>query len=339
MKKNKMLHLSGYFDLNFGDDMMMKLVVRSLPEVTFAVEETVDSPLLAEANVVALSQQDCAELPKLVVIGCGFMINNKNALLTELIWFLKGRSPGDFCLGCNMEPLDHPVKRFLIGRKMNQFKLITCRDRASYRWLRRYTRKPEIHRLPDLLFSIPDEWLPANETPDKLGISLMHRTGDREDCDYYRTMARTADKWIQETGKDVILMAFDTGSENDLFACESVRALMENPERVQIVAHHDCTEIPAAFSRCEKIIAARFHAMVLALRMGIPFYPLVFREKGRNLLKDIRFPFAFSDLDNIDSASLDAFLLQQQTPLQLEKDLHARAKEHTKLLERHITSA
>ena len=334
-----MLHLTGYFDQNFGDDMMMKLVVRSLPEITFAVEDTVDSPILAESNVIIQSPQDCAVLPKLVVIGCGFMINNKDALLTELIWFLKGRSPGDFCLGCNMEPLDHPVKRFLIGRKMNKFKLITCRDRASDRWLRRYTQKPEIHRLPDLLFSIPDEWLPANEAPDKLGISLMHRPGDRDDCTYYRTMARIADKWILETGKDVILMAFDTGSENDLFACESVKALMENPRKVQIVAHHDCTEIPAAFSCCEKIIAARFHAMVLALRMGIPFYPLIFREKGRNLLKDIRFPFAFSDLDDIDSASLDAFLLQKQTPLHLEKDLHERAKEHTKLLKRHITSA
>ena len=37
MEKNKMLHLTGYFDRNFGDDMMMKQVVRSLPEVTIAV--------------------------------------------------------------------------------------------------------------------------------------------------------------------------------------------------------------------------------------------------------------------------------------------------------------
>lgn len=31
------VYLTGYFDRNFGDDMMMKLVVRSLPEITFLV--------------------------------------------------------------------------------------------------------------------------------------------------------------------------------------------------------------------------------------------------------------------------------------------------------------
>ena len=336
-KKNK-IYLTGYFDLNFGDDMMMKLVVRSLPEVTFAVEETVNSPILAEPNVIAQCFEDCTLLPKLVVIGCGFMINNKNALITEMIWFLKGQHPGDFCLGCNIEPLNSLVKRFLISRKMNKFKLITCRDQVSDRWLRKYTRNPKIHRLPDILFSIPDEWLPKRKVQNKLGISLMHRPGDREDCAYYRIMAEAADEWIRTTGKDVILMAFDTGSENDLFACEAVKARMEYPEHVQIIAHHDCTEIPEAFSCCEKIIAARFHAMVLSLRMGISFYPLVFREKARNLLKDIHYPFASCELDHIDTTSLRTFLLEPQSPYRLEKDIYERAKVHTKLLKEHITS-
>ena len=331
-----MLHLTGYFDRNFGDDMMMKLVVRSLPEVIFALDETVDSPILAESNVVALSPQDCAALPKLVVTGSGFMINNREALITELVWFLKGRSPGDFCLGCNMEPLDDPVKRFLIGRKMNKFKLITCRDSASYDWLRRHTRRPVIHRLPDLLFSIPDEWLPVQNKPDKLGISLMHRTGDREDCAYYRTMANLADEWVRETGKNVILMAFDTGREDDLFACNAVSALMEHPENVQIAVHQDCTQIPEAFSHCEKIIAGRFHAMVLALRMQIPVYPMIFREKGRNLLKDLEFPYDYCGMDDIDTASLRAFLLGAQTPYRLDKEIMLRAREHTKRLLDHI---
>ena len=333
---NKKIHLIGYFDQNFGDDMMMKLVVRSLPDVTFSVHEKVVSPIVTEPNVIVQSQWDCEVLPKLVVIGSGFMINSRRVLLLELAAFLKRQSPGDFCLGCNMEPLDDPLKRFLIGRKMNKFKLITCRDSASYDWLRRHTRRPEIHRLPDLLFSIPDEWLPVQNKPDKLGISLMHRTGDREDCAYYRTMAKLADEWIRENGKNVILMAFDTGREDDLFACTAVKGLMEYPGMVQIAAHHDCTQIPEAFSHCEKIIAGRFHAMVLALRMQIPVYPLIFREKGRNLLKDLEFPYDYCEMDDIDTASLRAFLLGSQTPYRLDKEIILRAREHTKRLLEHI---
>lgn len=326
------IHLTGYFDRNFGDDMMMKLVVRSLPEITFLVEDTADTPLLTEPNVVQKDREICCRFPKLVVTGSGFMINTRAALKTELLWFLKGRHPGEYCLGCNMEPLDDPLKRFLISRKLNKFKLITCRDQASYRWLLQNTRKPEIHCLPDILFSLPEEWLPQVKSPNKLGISMMHRAGDREDCAYYRAMAEIADEWVRKTGKGVLLMAFDTGKEDDLFACRAVQALMQFPDRTEIVAHRDGTEIPAAFARCEKVIGARFHSMVLALRMGIQLYPLIFREKARNLLEDIQYPFPACDLDVIDNVSLRDFITSDQNPYPLKKNIYARANEHVQLI-------
>lgn len=330
--QTKCIHLTGYFDRNFGDDMMMKLVVRSMPEITFLVDATADTPLLTEPNVVQKNREDCLRFPKLVVTGSGFMINTRAALQTELLWFLRGHRPGDYCLGCNMEPLGNPVKRFLIRRKMNKFKLITCRDQASYQWLCRNTRKPKVYCLPDILFSLPDQWLPQIKSPNKLGISMMHRVGDREDCAYYRAMAEIADEWILKTGKGVLLMAFDTGKEDDVFACRRVQSLMRFSDRTEIVGHTDGTEIPEAFAQCEKVIAARFHATVLALRMGIPVYPLIFREKARNLLRDLRYPGPFCDLDGIDNISLRDFVISDQHPYPLKKDIYARASEHARLL-------
>lgn len=334
MKQHKRLHLTGYFDSNFGDDLMMKLVVRSLPEITFVIEDNVQTPILSEVNVISQNRGVCALLPKLIVTGCGFMINNHTALKTEILWWLKGYNPGDYCLGCNIEPLDTSIKRFLISRKMDKFKLITCRDQVSYSWLRKNTRHPEIHALPDILFSFPDEWIPKVDVPDKLGISMMRRAGDSADCAYYRTMAEIADEWIRKTGKGVILMAFDTGIEDDLFACQAVKALMNFSDHAEIAAHRDGTEIPAAFARCEKIIGARFHAIVLALRMEKQLYPLIFREKARNLLRDIQYPFPVCDLDHIDTTSLRTFLAETQTPYHLGQDIYVRANEHAQLLKR-----
>ena len=330
------IHLTGYFDRNFGDDMMMKLVVCGLPEITFLVEETADTPLLTEPNVAQADRETCRRCPQLVVTGSGFMINTKAAFRTELLRFLKGHHPGDYCLGCNIEPLNSPTKRFFIRRKLNKFQLITCRDQASYRWLLDNTRKPEIHCLPDILFSLPEEWLPRRGNPEMLGISMMHRLGDREDCAYYRAMAEIADEWIQKNGKGVILMAFDTGKEDDVFACRAVRKLMRFPHRTEIVTHTDGTEIPAAFARCEKIIGARFHSIVLALRMGIPVYPLIFREKARNLLKDLQYPFPSCDLDTVDRSSLRKFLVSGQAPYPLEQDVRVRAGEHIRLLKQRL---
>lgn len=325
------IHLSGYFDRNFGDDMMMKLVVRSLPEITFLVADTADTPILSEPNVARAEYKVCRRFPKLIVTGSGFMINTKAAFKAELQHFLKGHHPGDYCLGCNIEPLDSPLKRFLIRKKLNKFKLITCRDQASYHWLCHNVRKPQIHCLPDLLFSIPDEWLPAVKEPGKLGISMMHRVGDSKDCAYYRAMADAADQWVRETGNGVILMAFDTGKEDDLFACRAVQALMQFPEKVQIVTHWDGTEIPAAFAQCKKIIGARFHCMVLALRMGIPFFPVIFREKMRNLILDLHYPVSGCEIDCIDHQAVSEFLQEKQPEFILWEN-NSAAKEHALLL-------
>jgi polysaccharide pyruvyl transferase WcaK-like protein len=224
----------------------------------------------------------------------------------------------------------------LIGRKLTKFRLITCRDQVSYHWLLRNTRKPEIYCLPDILFSLPEEWLPRVKAPNKLGISMMHRAGDRENCAYYRAMAEIADEWIRKTGKDVLLMAFDTGKEDDVFACRRVQSLMQFPHRTEIISHTEGTEIPEAFAQCEKIIGARFHATVLALRMGIPVYPLIFREKVRNLLKDLQFPFPSCDLDAIDHASLHDFLESDQNPHPLKQEIRTRAREHVQLFKQHF---
>ena len=336
MKDQKRIHLTGYFDSNFGDDMMMKLVVRSLPDITFVIDKTVYTPILNEPNVITGSREECSQLQKLVVTGCGFMIENKSALKTELIRFLKKHSPGDYCLGCNIEPLKGPLKRLLISRKLNKFKLITCRDQASYKWIRKSARRPQVYCLPDILFSLPDEWLPKSKEADSLGISLMHRANDREDCDYYRAMADIADEWILKTGKNVILMAFDSGKEDDLFACHAVRSLMKYPDRTEIVSHREGGEIPQAFSRCERIIGARFHAIVLALRMNIPVFPIIFRKKVRNLLNDLQWQSPVCDLDNIDKASLYAFIAEPQVPYLLKEDITVRSNEHTRLLKQQL---
>lgn len=332
MKQHKKIHLTGYFDSNFGDDLMMKLVVRSLPEITFVIDDSVQTPILNEVNVIQENREKCALLPKLVVIGCGFMINNKKSLKTEIVWFLRGRKTGDYCLGCNIEPLDSPMKRFLIGKKMDKFKLITCRDHASDYWLRKNTSHAKIHCFPDILFSIPEEWLPKTDASDKLGISMMHRAGDEVDCEYYRTMAELADEWVRKTGKDVILMAFDSGEEDDVFACQAVKSLMEFSNHAEIIAHKDGTEILTAFGQCEKIIAARFHATVLAFRMGKQLYPLIFRDKVRNLLKDLQYPYSMCNLDDIDKASLMNFLESNQPPYYVDKDVFVRASQHVQVL-------
>lgn len=304
------IQLSGYFDNNFGDDYMMKIIVNSLPEIDFVIDEreTVNPVICEEHNLKIERITDKSQYPKLLVTGCGFMINSKTALFTELIYFLKQKHMGDYCLGCNIEPLGNCIKRWLIIRKLNKFRLVVCRDKKSLSWLYKYVAKPQKEYLPDILFGLPDEWLPSKKTEEKLGISLMHRAGDSNDCKYYKEMAEIADFWIESKGKGVILMAFDSGSENDVYSCECVKKLMKHSKMAEIAVHKNGREIFEAYSKCSKVIGARFHSAVLALKMGLPFFPIIYREKMKNLIGDLKYPIYGCEIEKINLKSIKKFL-------------------------------
>lgn len=304
------VQLSGYFDNNFGDDYMLKTIVNALPNVDFVIDENENKKpvILEEDNVKTEKITNKSKYPKLIVTGSGFMINSRAALFTELIYFLKQKHIGDYCLGCNIEPLDSCLKKWLIKRKLNKFRLIVCRDIKSLWWLNKYVAKPKKEYLPDILFGMPDSWLPEMQKGNSLGIALLHREKDTADCAYYRTMAEAADLWIAKTGHSVVLMAFNSGSEDDIYSCECVRHLMKCPEMAEIAVHKTGGEIFQAYSKCSRIIGARFHSAVLAFKTGLPFFPIVYREKMRNLIDDLNYPVYGCEIEKIDFKSIEEFL-------------------------------
>lgn len=319
---NTTIQLSGYFDNNFGDDYMMKVIAHSVPDFDFVIDENekVNPVLLEEQNVRVQKDIHKEKYPKLVVTGCGFMINSGAALFTELIFLIKRKNPGDYCLGCNIEPLDSQIKKRLIINKLNKFKLIVCRDKNSLLWLNKYVSKPQKEYLPDILFGMPDEWLYKPKKGNKLGISVLHRKDDKADCAYYKSMAQAADFWVEKNSGEVVLMAFNTGSEDDVYSCECVKKLMKYPEKAKITAHKNGKEIPEAYSECAKIIGARFHSAVLALKMELPFFPVVYREKMKNLIEDLSYPVTGCSIDRIEQGSIKAFL-SDEVPYKLNEHI------------------
>ena len=332
------LELCGYFDHNFGDDYMQKITAHYMPEYDFYVTDgpPVSPILLDEQNVHIQSIDGTRKLPKLLVIGSGFMVNSRKALTCELVWFLKSKHIADFCAGCSIEPFYSRLAEWLVAQRIKKSQFVICRDQKSLLWLRENCPGLKAVCVPDLLFAIPDAWLPAKTNEGRLGISLLHRDGDAEANPYYTAMADAADFWIEETGKGVVLMAFDTGQENDVFSCECVKKRMKHQKRAEVVKHGGCSEILNAYALCDKVIGARFHSAVLAIKMGIDFYPVIYREKMRNLIADIQYPVKGCDISNIDTATIKQFLCGGNVPFHLDQNYALQARDSFALLKKHI---
>ena len=132
-------------------------------------------------------------------------------------------------------------------------------------------------------------------------------------------MAQIADYWIETTGKRALLLAFDIGTENDVAVCEKVKSLMTHKDMADIVKHGKNGEIQRAYSVCRKIIGARFHSAVLSLKMNIDFYPIIYRQKMRNLLSDVSYPIDGCDIRSVDISEIQRFLAASTTEFKIDK--------------------
>lgn len=330
------LELCGYFDQNFGDDYMQKITAHYMPEYNFYVDAR-NSPstlLLDEKNVSLKNSGQKKKLPKLLVIGSGFMVNSRAALKCELIWFLRRKHIADYCIGCNIEPFQSRLVERLVIHKLKKFKYIVCRDKNSFLWLQKRCPNTMISYMPDILFGMPRSWLPEETNGDRLGISLIRYDGDNGD--YYCKMAQIADYWIETTGKRALLLAFDIGTENDVAVCEKVKSLMTHKDMSDIVKHGKNGEIQRAYSVCRKIIGARFHSAVLSLKMNIDFYPIIYRQKMRNLLSDVSYPIDGCDIRSVDISEIQRFLISKPLNFMIDKSYYMDVVKGFEVLKKQI---
>lgn len=298
------VRIDGYFDRNFGDDYMIKTTLEHLPEVKFVIENSDGVPeMLRRLDNVTISDEETKK--NLRVTGSGFMINGPGAFITELLWLIKGRKEPSWCIGCNIEPFKNPFFEAVIKKKLQKYSLITTRDKKSYKWLKKNCKKARVEYFPDIVFAADIK--SPHQKGDKLGISVMNLGFPEKYESYYASLARAADYYMETTGKGVLLLAFDSGKENDKAACSYVQSLMKNKD-AQIVVHGSENEIINAYSECGKIIGTRFHSAVLALKMGVDLYPVIYRHKMSNLLADIGFFGKKSSVEMPDLKGMEEFL-------------------------------
>lgn len=332
--------LDGYIDRNFGDDMMIRITAHYLKEHTFYIEEPKRElfiPYEKTENIRNL----CDEASpvkfdlELTVIGSGFIINGYMGMLrfikTERARRKRLKGMPRAVIGCNVGPFYNSMAVKAAAWRLKAYKLITVRERNSMNIINDNVKNANCQCFPDIVLGIPDEWIPQIESEGHLGISAYRRL-DADNMRCYRVLAKTADEFIERTGKKALLFAFDVEKENDIAAAYTIRDLMSHGESAEIIVHNgDGSNIIRHMKRCGKIVAVRFHMMIMSMRLGLPFVPAAYSAKMKNVLEDIGYNKSVLDINNFDSASLTE-ALEQAEAVKISSELIEKAREHTKCL-------
>lgn len=314
--------LDGYLDRNLGDDLMLELAAKSLPEHDIYMKKNRFLPI----NALELSDKTDIDV-KLSITGSGFLLRDYESV----IYRAKDIISDNFkykraVLSCNISEFPNKAAEYLILKQLSRLDFITVRDTYSYEYIKKKLPDLKCECYPDIVFSLPEGSVAERENEGALGISAYNRFGVTA-VENDREFAKTADEYIEKTGNKVLIFALDTGLENDLKTARSIRSMMKNQEHTEIIEHKDML---ANIKRCEKLIGIRFHSIVIAICAGVPVIPIAYSDKTRHMLRDLKFSEEIFNLENIDFNALLDKTLSPLDAFELDKSVISNASMHIK---------
>ncbi len=292
------IRLTGYFDKNFGDDLMQRILVKNLPEYDFFPDCGKKELLLHLKDLSNVHPYDeNASFDALVnVIGTGFKYDSKLNIAQKLLSIpkekkIKEKKAG--VVGCSVDKSERGLENALIKRELGKYGFISCRDETSYGIIKKASPKKIIKLHSDLVFALGNEDVYEKTGEDLLGIIPTQKNFSAENYPYFETLARFCDDFAEKEGKNVLLFAFDGGTENDAFAVNGIKSLMKHADQAEIISYNsDPAYIMKNVARCGKIVSSRFHGIVSALLSGIDkVYAVSDASKVKILCEKHRIPY------------------------------------------------
>lgn len=306
-------YLDSYLNNNLGDDLMIDMLCQRYPEHDFYIG---DSNCLSECAITCKNLHiirpiiptekqivlrcinkliSCFGIPKIQIIMM-FRIRPFDGVLvvggsifkqiTKCSWKNKIRdakyiiihSSTNIVVNCNFGP--YQSHEFL-SEHQKLFRLYDCitfRDCHSYELFRQLNNAKYF---PDMVFSREFESHPCGI----IGISVINK--------YNRGVIKNKDIYIsgivelvQRLSKNHAVRLFSfCSNEGDNETCREIASL-SSAENVEIYEHKSLEETLKALSELSGFVCTRFHANVIAIKMRIPFVPVVYERKTSDMLDD-----------------------------------------------------
>lgn len=331
----KRVILMAYTNHNFGDDLFLYTICKSLPDVRFYLfssddyrkQNTISNLHIYPNNKGFITKLLKTILPKkadaLVFVGgslfgemtCSKIEVTEESIHDRLISLSNGMYDEKlpfFLLGCNFGPFQTENYRLLHEKTFERLQDVCFRDRYSYSL---FSKSRNIRYAPDIVFNLYGSFHAREEKQIVISVwGLMEPgNGDTRNKYYkqfykqYREKLIEIVKYFYLKGEQICLMSF-CGAEGDELICERILRSLTNAERGHVKTFFYQGDIGSAI-RCMEhakfIIATRFHAMILGWLMQKAVFPISYECKTENVIKDTAFKGRYAAMEEIGKLSME----------------------------------
>ena len=317
----KKAFLYAYDRQNLGDDLFVHTITRRYPDVQFymwsARKNRETFACLPNLKVIDQDSKLVHFLHKLrpsliarykgmiekrcdavVYIGGSIFMEYPNWETICIWWEWTAKNRPFYVLGANFGPWHTEDYRSKMEAIFRDCQDVCFRDRYSADLFPGITRQAT-----DILFSYPMPKVPVKEK--QIFVSVINCAGRDEshnldNCDarYVENMANLLNGYLSD-GHQLVLASF-CKEEGDEEGVRKILAAMgcENDPRVSVLCYDgtNAEELTCAIAESEGVVATRFHALILAMAAGRPVLPIVYSDKTKHILEDVKFTGATYDL-------------------------------------------
>lgn len=302
MGKNVLI--SGYIGFqNFGDDAILLLLTRYLkskgcnitalssnPEITnrvFKIQARHYMNVFDILNAIANTS--------VLISGGGSLIQNGTSSLSLLYYLtiiflakLFGKKVIIFAQGIG--PIHGKFYQWLSKRVLKMCDLILVRDVFSQRILKRWGIHSRFVADP-----VWDIQLPKYEPMGYVGVQLRHYRFLHENL--IKELARYVGIYFSD--RKIKIFSFQHSKDSDLCYEFDYHLKAQCPEIVsEVVVCTSHKQLLEEFSHLEYLFAMRYHAVLIALKMGIKVLPVSYDVKVKNLADEFNIPYVEACEDN-----------------------------------------
>lgn len=333
----KKILIKAYAQINLGDDLFIKMLCERYPDINFYIFATERYTKLDGLKLNNLYIKYNDNYYKKIIMKIGNYLNIPNLLEDNFSKNITGvvNIGGSIFIENNFSQEDYLIRSrnlkfgknyFILGSNFGPYKSekfkkdyeiffenckdVCFRDSKSYEMFKNIST---VRQGQDIVFSLNTDNIIDNIENDYNLISVILPSKRKElkqmESEYFATMK----KFIIESAKNnekTKLMSF-CKDEGDEIAISKILSMIPNEYHKKISVYYyrgNLNEALSIIKSAKRIVATRFHAMILGFVFNKPVFPICYSEKMINVLKDLEFKGNFVSFNKIAKFSYEKLL-------------------------------
>lgn len=277
--------------------------------------------LKSEIRFLKKAREQLKDLDALIICGSNQFLDNFGGPwgfpYTLMKWTLLAKSTGTkvFFVSVGAGPLSNPLSYWMLKRSLKRADYLSYRDGGSQKMIENNIRglKKMGTVYPDLAHSLKTDpaTIDLNTNGKTVAVNVMPVFDKRywyvSEPEKYRAYINQISEFVKYVFDRGYAVSLFNHHPKDVLVIKDLRKQLQTTSNMDIEnlkINHTVQDLVTTISEADLVVATRFHAIVLPLRLGKPVLGICYYRKSKELMEDVGLGNYYVDINDFTAEEL-----------------------------------